>query len=751
MFHQAYERAKTDHCIRTGLSEDVLFTSVAIGMLAMAERYAQGIVWAGRDEIDHTQELQIAQEMVLNWCVVGNADLHRQISKPLLNEEKGFTMKRKIIVLLLTVASIISLTACADSKKQDESALNAEVKPATQYTVDANQQVYALLDFSDTAEFDNATKGLIAAPDSLDIYDENGKLVWSQTAYAFLDNDASDTSNPSLWRNAQLNHVFGLFEVTDGIYQVRGYDMTNITFIKGQSGWIIVDPLMSTECSAATFALVREKLGDYPVTAIIYSHPHVDHFGGVKGVVDEKDVLSGVIPVLAPEGFEQHAISENIYAGNAMGRRASYQYGTLLEAGDTGSLAIGIGMGQSRGTTSYISPTLEITHTGETHTIDGIEFEFQMTPGTEAPAEMNFWIDEKKALWMAENCTGTLHNLYTLRGAQVRDGNAWAEYIMEALALYGDRAEVVFQSHNWPHWGNSVIREYMTDTAAVYKYINDQTLLYINQGYTETEIANMIRLPEALEKVWYTRQYYGTVSHNSKAVYEKYMGWYDGNPIHLAELTPSEYAQKLVAYLGDTDAVMAMAKADFENGEYQWVAQITNTLVYADPGNTDARYLCADALEQLGYQAESGPWRNAYLCAAQELRSGTNVDPATRSSGSQDAIAHMTPEMILDYLGILVDTTKLPELTFTANIILPGGNYVLRVKNGVLLYQKGVQADDADVTWTTNRMGLLSIIQKNPDNVAALITQEGDTTYLAQLMDAVTVMTDYRYFNIIEP
>lgn len=646
---------------------------------------------------------------------------------------------------------MISLTACASPKKQDESALNAEVKPATQYTVDANQQVYALLDFSDTAEFNNATKGLITAPDSLDIYNENGTLVWSQTAYAFLDEDAPDTSNPSLWRNAQLNHIFGLFEVADGIYQVRGYDMTNITFIRGQSGWIIVDPLMSVECSAAALALVKENLGDYPVTAIIYSHPHVDHFGGVKGVVAEEDVLSGAVPVFAPEGFEQHAISENIYAGNAMGRRASYQYGTLLEAGAAGSLAIGIGMGQSRGTTSYISPTLEITHTGEKHIIDGIEFEFQMTPGTEAPAEMNFWIGEKNALWMAENCTGTLHNLYTLRGAQIRDGNAWAEYIMETLALYGDRAEVVFQSHNWPHWGNSVIREYMTDTAAVYKYINDQTLLYINQGYTETEIANMIRLPEALEKVWYTRQYYGTVSHNSKAVYEKYMGWYDGNPIHLAELTPSDYAQKLVAYLGDTDAVLAMAKADFENGEYQWVAQITNTLVYADPGNTDARYLCADALEQLGYQAESGPWRNAYLCAAQELRSGTNVDPATRSSGSQDAIAHMTPEMILDYLGILVDTTKVPELTFTANIILPGGNYVLHVKNGVLLYQKGVQADDADVTWTTNRMGLLSIIQKNPDNVAALITQEGDTTYLAQLMDAVTVMTDYRYFNIIEP
>lgn len=670
-------------------------------------------------------------------------------------------MKKRIIALLLAVILLLSLAACATSEKEEslepaaenkeDLGLNAEIKPATQYTVDANEQVYALLDFSDTSEFDNATRGLIVSPESLDIYDESGKLVWSQTAYTFLENDAPDTANPSLWRNAQLNHIFGLFEVTDGIYQVRGYDMTNITFVKGETGWIIIDPLMSVECSTAAFALLKENLGDYPVTAVIYSHPHVDHFGGVRGVVNEEDVLSGAIPVIAPEGFEKHAISENVYAGTAMGRRAGYQYGTLLEAGETGSLAIGIGMGQSKGTASYISPTLEITQTGEKHTIDGIEFEFQMTPGTEAPAEMNFWIGSKNALWMAENCTGTLHNLYTLRGAQVRDGNAWAEYIMESLALYGDRAEVVFQSHNWPHWDNEVIREYLIDTAAVYKFINDQTLLYINQGYTETEIANMITLPENLEKVWYTRQYYGTVAHNSKAVYEKYMGWYDGNPIHLAELTPSEYAQKLVSYLGDTDAVLAMAKKDFENGEYQWVAQITNTLVYADPSNTEARYLCADALEQLGYQAESGPWRNAYLCAAQELRNGTNTDPANRSSGVADAIAHMTPEMILDYLGILVDTDKVPELTFTANIVLPIGNYVLRVKNGVLLYEKNTLADDADVTWTTNRAGLLAIVQKNPDGVASLITQDGDEAYLTQLMDAVTVAADYKFFNIIEP
>ena len=322
---------------------------------------------------------------------------------------------------------------------------------------------------------------------------------------------------------------------------------------------------------------------------------------------------------------------------------------------------------------------------------------------------------------------------------------------MESLALYGDQADVVFQSHNWPHWGKDIIQEYMTNTAAVYKFINDQTLLYINEGYTETEIANIIQLPKELEKVWYTRQYYGTVSHNSKAVYEKYMGWYDGNPVHLAELTPSDYAQKLVEYFDDTDAVLEKAKEDFAKGEYQWVAQITNTLVFADPENMDARYLCADALEQLGYQAEAGPWRSAYLCAAQELRNGTNTDDATRGNGNGDVILHMTPEMILDYLGILVDTTKVPDLTFTANLILPEGNYVLRVKNGVLLYQKDTQDADADVTWTTKRAGLLSIIQKNAENVVALIQQEGDETCLTRLMDAVTVTSEYKYFNIIEP
>jgi len=648
-------------------------------------------------------------------------------------------------------AIAVDSSACSSCGKSGNLKMSAKSKVATRHTIDANQKIYALLDFDDKSEFDNATRGLIAAPEALKIYTEDGKLVWSQEAYGFLEKDAPDTANPSLWRNAQLNHFYGLFEVTDTIYQVRGYDMSNVTFIKGDTGWIVIDPLMCVECAEAAFALVEEKLGKRPVKAVIYSHSHIDHFGGVKGIISEEDVASGAVEVIAPEEFEKYAVSENIYAGTAMGRRASYQYGTLLNGSEIGSLCIGIGMGQSKGSSSYISPTIEIKKSGEKLVIDGVEIEFQLTPGTEAPVEMNFWIGSKKALWMAENCTGTLHNLYTLRGAQVRDGNAWAEYIMESLTLYGEEAEVVFQSHNWPHWGNKVICEYLMNTAAMYKFINDQTLLYINEGYTESEVSHMLRLPEKLEKVWYTRQYYGTVAHNSKAVYEKYMGWYDGNPIHLAELTPSDYAKKLVSYLGDTDRVLALAHDDYEKGEYQWVAEITNTLVFADPKNMEARYLCADALEQLGYQAESGTWRNAYLCAAQELRNGTNADPATRGGGVQDAISHMTAEMIFDYLGILVDTMKVEDLRFTANVVLPEGNYVLRVMNGVVLYQKAITANDADVTWTTNRKGLLCIISKNVAYAKAMIKQEGDTAYLDKILDAVTVVADNKFFNIIEP
>lgn len=659
-------------------------------------------------------------------------------------------MKRsKLFIFVGLTAALFTFSSCTGGKTGTP--LDASAKEATKTTQDKNKEVYALLDFSDEQEKSFAEKGLIAAPESLELKDEKGKVVWSQKAYSFVENaDAPATVNPSLWRNTQLNHLYGLFEVADGIYQVRGYDMTNITFIKGDTGWIVFDPLMSTECSAAAMQLVNENLGERPVTAVVMSHPHVDHYGGIKGIISEEEVASRGIPIIVPEGFEEHAVSENVYAGNAMGRRAGYQYGTILDDSATGSMSIGIGMGQSTGTISYISPNDTIKQTGETRTVDGVTMEFQLTPGTEAPVEMNTWFADKKALWIAENCTGTLHNLYTLRGAQIRDGNAWAEYIMEAMTRYGKDAEVVFQSHNWPHWGNDVINRYLENTAAMYKFINDQTLMYINQGYTSDEISNMITLPESLEKNWYTRQYYGTVAHNAKAVYQKYMGWYDANPVNLNPLTPSDSAKKYVEYMGDTGEVLKKARADFDKGEYQWVAEITNVLVFADPDNQEARYLCADALEQLGYQAESGTWRNAYLSGAKELREGTITDTALKANSSADLKKSMTPEMMMDYMGILTDSNAAQDVNLKINLKFTDTDpYLLRVDSGVLLYQKGVQADDADATLTLPRVAMFTILNKDEAKQQETIKIEGDQDILKKLTEHM-VTFEY-FFNIVEP
>ena len=383
-----------------------------------------------------------------------------------------------------------------------------------------------------------------------------------------------------------------------------------------------------------------------------------------------------------------------------------------------------------------------------------MELEFQLTPGTEAPAEMNTWLPQYKALWMAENCTGTLHNLYTLRGAEVRDGAAWASYITEAISLYGKDAEVTFQSHNWPHWGNNVVNDYMVNTAAVYKFINDQTLTYINQGYTSDEISNMIELPEALNKIWYTRQYYGTVAHNAKAVYQKFMGWYDSNPVNLNPLTPSDSAKKWVEYLWDVDKVLQMAKADFDKGEYQWVAEVTNTIVFADPTNTDARLLCADALEQLGYQAESGPWRNEYLTAAQELRHGNaNFTASTKSTG--DMVKALSAPMLFDYMAIVMDKQALADRDFTMNVILPdvGEQHMLRVKNGVLLVYADTSSDDADVSITCPKNALFAILTNNQETVAKAVKVEGSAELLTLMMENMNQfpITGTNPFNIIEP
>lgn len=689
-------------------------------------------------------------------------------------EYDGGNNMKKCMALLIT-AVMLSCTVGCNNEAEEEQVdilekleLNTDSKDATETTVKINSEVYSLLDFDDKTEWEFANKGLIDAPEKLEIKDSEGNVVWSQEAYAFLEDydKAPDTVNPSLWENSKNNHAYGLFEVTDGIYQVRGYDMANLTLIESDNGWIVFDPLMSVECTKAAMDLAEKNLGERPVKAVIISHSHVDHFGGIGGVISAEEVAdvnlslseqlaSGKIPVIVPEGFEAHAVSENIYAGVAMQRRAAYQYGVYLAPSIKSTLAMGIGMGQSTGTLSYISPSYEIKETGESYVIDGVKLEFQMTPGTEAPAEMNTWLPDKKALWVAENCTGTLHNLYTLRGAQIRDGSAWAKYICETIALYGAEAEVTFQSHNWPHWGNEVLNEYLENTAAVYQYINDKTLEYINQGYTSDEISNMIELPKEHAKNWYTRQYYGTVAHNSKAVYQKYMGWYDANPVNLNPLTPSESAKKWVEYLGDTDRVLEMAKADYDKGEYQWVAEITNVIVYAEPDNTAARLLCADALEQLGYQAESGTWRNAYLTAAYELRGLREPDgEITIQSGVM--LANISADNIFDYIGIALDKEAMADKDITVNVVLTDLNrqYMLKFKNGVLLKYEGTLSDEADVTIKTVRKALLLMMSGSFEQFSEKAVIEGDKEQLKLIMsnlNRLSIENADRFFNIIEP
>ena len=633
-----------------------------------------------------------------------------------------------------------------------------ETEGATTITAEANAEWYEKLDFSDRREFANAERGWLDNAEGRIIDGDDNRSAWDLQSYGDLNRDAPDTVNPSLWRNTQLNAKAGLFEVCDGIYQVRGFDMANTTFIRTDHGWIVFDVLMCKENMKAAKELMENRFGPLDIKAVLYSHSHVDHFGGVEGVITreqvadaklslKKQLASGKILVLAPAGFLKHAISENVYAGIAMARRAQFQYGTVLDKGEKGALSVGIGMGQSTGTVALIAPTYEIGEDVPKLTIDGLEIEFQLTPGTEAPAEMNAYFPKYRALWMAENCTGTLHNLYTLRGAEVRDANDWAKYIIEADQRFCSKTDVVFQSHNWPHWGEE-IHEYLLNTAAIYKFIHDQTLHYMNQGYTSTEVAAMLTLPEKLEKVWYTRPYYGTLAHNAKAVYQKYLGWYDANPVNLNPLPPSDTAKKLVEYLGSTDAVLRKARKDFEKGDYQWVAQITKELVFADPSNQKARNLCADALEQLGYQAESGAWRNAYLMGAAELRKGNLSGLARTANGLGSAMKEMTVDMLLDYISILTDANAAQNDDVTLNLIVTDVNekfYVTR-KNGILLSYSGENRPDAQATVTCKRLQLLALMQGQQ---AGQVQVSGDATALKRLLAYASKFE--KTFNVIEP
>ncbi|MFP3446446.1 alkyl/aryl-sulfatase [Pseudomonas sp. SIMBA_067] len=572
-------------------------------------------------------------------------------------------------------------------------------KDATDLTRQSNQHWLQRLPFADRSDFDNARRGLLEAADRA-VVNADGKTVWDLQRYAFLTGEAPATVNPSLWRIAQLNTIAGLFKVTDGIYQVRGLDLANMTLIEGEHGLIVMDPLLSVETARAGLAMYFRHRPQRPVVAVIYTHPHVDHFGGVRGVIDEAEVKAGKVQVIAPQGFFEHAISENVLAGPAMKRRAQYMYGAPLPRGPRGQVDAGLGKGvPANATVSLIAPTRLIEKPFETLRIDGVDIEFQLTPGTEAPAEMNLWFPRFKALCMAENASHVQHNVLTLRGAQVRDAKVWAHYLDQSLLRYGQQAEVVFAQHHWPTWGGAQIREYLADQRDMYAFIDSQTLRLINRGLGPTEIAaELTSLPPRLASKWYSRDYYGSLSHNVRAVYQRYMGFYDGNPATLNPLPPSEAGTHYVKALGGAERVLTLAREAYGSGDYRWVAELTRHLVFAQPDNSAARELQADALEQLGYQSENATWRNAYLTGAQELRNG--VAPAASKGGSADDLMRaLTPTLFFDYLGVRVDAAKAAEQDLTINWHFTDLNedYALTLRNGVLTHRDLTRHGQADV------------------------------------------------------
>ena len=632
----------------------------------------------------------------------------------------------------------------------------APSKPATATTRTANAAVLEQLPFADRRDFEYAQRGFIARPDTLTIRDARGHVVWDMETYKTyigLDRNAPETVNPSLWRNAQLNMLYGLFKVTDRIYQVRGYDLSNITFVQGDTGWIVFDPLISPETARAALDLVTEHLGKRPVVAVIYSHSHVDHYGGVRGIIDEADVKSGKVTILASEGFLEHAVSENVIAGNAMSRRAVYMYGALLPRSPVGSVNAGLGQTTSAGQPGLIPPTDLIRRTGDERTIDGVRMVFQFTPGTEAPTEMNTWFPQFKALWMAENTTNTLHNVLTLRGALVRDPLKWAGYINETIDLYGADAQVKFQSHHWPMWGNAEVVDYLKKQRDLYKYIHDQTVRLMNEGYTGEEISEMVTLPKELGQQWYNRDYYGTVRHNTRAVYQRYMGWYDGNPSDLNNLPPEPAAKKYVEYMGGEAALLKRARADFDKGEYRWVAQVLKHAVFANPGSTEARSLLADAYEQLGYQAESGPWRSVYLQGAYELRNGVPSAVAAVTAGP-DTIMNMPVPMLFDYLAVRLNGPKAAgrKLALNVNFTDLDEQYALVVENGVLNYARKPVAG-ADATLTLSKLALAEIqlgkVTQQQQVEAGKLKIEGRQDAFAELLGLLDRFPFW--FNIVTP
>ena len=600
------------------------------------------------------------------------------------------------------------------------------------------------LDYEDRTDFENAERGLIDKLDPCIIKDADGKVVWDLESYSYLDGERPETVHPSLWRQAQLLKIQGLFEVTEGIYQVRGLDLSNITFVEGDTGVIAIDPLISAECAAAALALYRKNRGDRPISAVIYTHSHADHFGGVKGILPDG---AGDVPIIAPVGFLEHAVSENVYAGVAMNRRAAYMYGSILERSATGQVSTGLGLATSEGALGLLAPTVDITTTGEEHVIDGVRIVFQMTPGTEAPSEMNFHFPDRRALCMAENATHNLHNLLTLRGAQVRDPRIWSHYLDEAVELYAEDSDVVFASHHWPTWGTAELTRYLREQRDFYAYLHDQTVRMLNSGMTGMEIAEDFPLPDGLDSAWHTRGYYGSVSHNVKAIYQRYLGWYDGNPSSLWQHPPAAAASRYVEAIGGREAILAKAAAYADDGDLRFAAELLKHAVFDDPSDEAGKHALADVYERLGYGAENATWRSFYLAGAEELRKG--VQPLTISDLGAGMAAALTVEQLFDTLAIRIDGPKAAEHSIVIDLNFTDGNGRVRLSlsNGALIQTPEPRSKvEADLTLTLTKMQLLGLMAGQG---LGDIEQSGDTGVLVTLLGLLD--TPDPVFAIVTP
>ncbi len=605
---------------------------------------------------------------------------------------------------LAVVVFAVALSGCASEKKVPRftgADLPADVAGNTApsaRTAALNAAVAGSLPLGDPQDFEDAKRGLIASETELRIAGPDGAPVWDMVAYDFIEGDAPASVNPSLWRQAKLNNIHGLFEVTKGVYQLRGFDLANMSLIEGETGWIVVDPLTTKETAHAALAFAREHLGDKPVSAVIFTHSHIDHFGGVLGVISPEEAQQRNVPVIAPDLFVDESTSENIIAGVTMGRRALYMFGFQLPRGERGHVGSGLGKGPAKATFGILQPSETIRKTTTELTIDGVEFVFQNAPGSEAPSELTFYLPELKTFCGAEVVSHNMHNLYTLRGAKVRDAIKWSGYIDEIIALFGD-AEVYFGSHHWPIWGNVRIIDFLEKQRDTYKFINDQTLRLALHGYTPREIAEELQLPESLRASFSNRGYYGTLKHNAKAVYQHYFGWYDGNPANLDPLPPADAGAKYVELAGGAAKVLKNAEAAYDRGDYRWAAEVLNHLVFAEPDKQEAKDLLARTYDQLGYQAESGPWRDTYLSGAFELRHGGPTEPVDLAS-AMDMIKHAPIERFLDGMAARLNAAKAEGEEMVVNLVFTdlGTTHVLELKNSVLRHYKREPHPEANVT-----------------------------------------------------